>query len=66
HKRMKIKCWYNAPGADTSNGAEHLKDPEVPECSDIQPLGDSALRPVQTTSWKSCCGLFELLTGSNK
>ncbi|XP_019247639.1 PREDICTED: uncharacterized protein LOC109227086 [Nicotiana attenuata] len=23
-------------------------------------------RPVQTTSWKSCCGLFEVFAGSNK
>ncbi|XP_009604266.1 uncharacterized protein LOC107773269 isoform X2 [Nicotiana tabacum] len=23
-------------------------------------------RPVQTTSWKSCCGFFEVFAGSNK
>ncbi|XP_059669291.1 uncharacterized protein LOC132314443 [Cornus florida] len=55
---------FNPPGVDTSSGAEHIKDTEVPECSESQPLVDSAPQVVQTTSLKSCCGLFEVFTGS--
>ncbi|KAL6991368.1 hypothetical protein U1Q18_009482 [Sarracenia purpurea var. burkii] len=53
------------PSVDNSNSAENIKDSIVTECSDRQPLVASTPRPVQTTSWKSCCGLFEVFTGSN-
>ncbi|KAI8569001.1 hypothetical protein RHMOL_Rhmol02G0245100 [Rhododendron molle] len=45
--------------------AEHTKDSVMSECSDSQPLVASAPRPVQTTSWMSCCGLFEVFTGGS-
>lgn len=31
-----------------------------------KPQVASAPQTVQTTSWKSCCGIFELFTGSNR
>ncbi|PSS02965.1 Chitinase [Actinidia chinensis var. chinensis] len=43
-----------------------VKDSAVTECSDSQTLVVLAPRPVQTTSWTSCCGLFELFTGSSR
>lgn len=45
--------------------AEHTKDSVMSECSDSQPLVASAPRPVQTTCWMSCCGLFEVFTGGS-
>ncbi|KAK9268265.1 hypothetical protein L1049_010708 [Liquidambar formosana] len=56
----------NAPSIEIGNGAEHTKDYEIPESSENQPLVASAPRPVETTSWKSCCGILEVLTGSNR
>ncbi|KAL2494599.1 uncharacterized protein Fot_38356 [Forsythia ovata] len=41
--------------------AENEKDSGVPK-----PMVASTPRAVQTTSWKSCCGLFEILTGSER
>ncbi|XP_019190201.1 PREDICTED: uncharacterized protein LOC109184625 isoform X1 [Ipomoea nil] len=54
---------YNAP---ISIGDDPVKDSELSECSYNQHQAGSALRPVQTTSLKGCCGLFELFTGSNR
>ncbi|KAA8519571.1 hypothetical protein F0562_013805 [Nyssa sinensis] len=62
----KLLLSFNAPRVDTSISAEHIKDSEIPESSDSQPLVASAPQAVQTSSWKSCCGLFEVLTGSNR
>jgi hypothetical protein len=50
----------------TSNDEEHVKISETDDCSIEQPLLASAPQPVQTTSWKGCCGLFELFSGSNR
>ncbi|KAL3833582.1 hypothetical protein ACJIZ3_008318 [Penstemon smallii] len=47
--------------APPSATAEHEKDSRV-----TQPLLAPAQRAVQTTSWKSCCGLFELFNGSGR
>ncbi|CAL5410076.1 unnamed protein product [Camellia sinensis] len=44
---------------DHSNGAGHVKDSVISECSDGQPLVASAPRLARTTSWMSCCGIFE-------
>lgn len=52
------------PIVETSNVSENIKDSEeANECSEHQPLVNSAPPPVKT-SWKSCCGLFSVLTGS--
>ncbi|CAL0306486.1 unnamed protein product [Lupinus luteus] len=54
------------PFTKSSNSAKHIKDSETPECSENQPLLASAPRTVRKTSWLSCCGLFEVLSGSNR
>ncbi|KAG4958637.1 hypothetical protein JHK87_035270 [Glycine soja] len=45
---------------------EHVKDSDTPECSDNQPLVASVPPVVRKTSWLSCCGLFDVLSGSNR
>lgn len=45
--------------------SDSLRSEGIPDCSENQPLIASP-QPAKTTSWKSCCGLFDLLTGSNK
>ncbi|KAL0398389.1 UNVERIFIED_CONTAM: hypothetical protein Sradi_2182200 [Sesamum radiatum] len=50
---------YNAPSPTADNGAEHKKDSGV-----TQPLLVPSPHPVHRTSWKSCCGLFEVFSGS--
>ncbi|KAI7734236.1 hypothetical protein M8C21_011549 [Ambrosia artemisiifolia] len=36
----------------------------TPECSEKQPLLASAPPPSERASWKNCCGIFELFSGS--
>ncbi|KAE9610392.1 hypothetical protein Lal_00006301 [Lupinus albus] len=55
-----------SPFTRSSNGAEHIKDSETPESSEDQPLVASAPHMVQKTSWLSCCGLFEVVSGSDR
>lgn len=62
----KILPSPSAPVAATSNGAANEKDSEIPECSENQPLVAPAPRVVQNTSFLSCCGLFDVLTGSGR
>lgn len=50
---------YNAPSATADNEAEHKKDSGV-----TQPLLVPSPHRVHGTSWKSCCGLFEVFSGS--
>lgn len=50
----------STPDADPAKGSES------PECSENQPQLVSAPRVVQKTAWLNCCGLFELLSGSNR
>ncbi|XP_042064527.1 uncharacterized protein LOC121808202 isoform X2 [Salvia splendens] len=50
---------YNAPIATHDNGVDLVKDSGVTE-----PLLVPPPCPVKTTSWKGCCGLFELFTSS--
>ncbi|XAR59297.1 hypothetical protein NMG60_11015074 [Bertholletia excelsa] len=61
HKMLKHS---SVPSVYSSNGAEHIKDYAGSEFSD-KPSIASAPRHVHMTSWRSCCGLFELFTGSN-
>ncbi|KAI4295367.1 hypothetical protein L6164_035420 [Bauhinia variegata] len=52
---------------ESTKDAEHIKDSENPQSSEDQrPLVVSAPHFVQKTSWWSCCGLFEVLSGSNR
>ncbi|CAA3010285.1 Hypothetical predicted protein [Olea europaea subsp. europaea] len=52
----KLNLSYSVPRVNDNNGAEHEKELS-------KPVVAPTLHPVQTTSWKSCCGLFDLLTG---
>ncbi|MED6217569.1 hypothetical protein PIB30_118573 [Stylosanthes scabra] len=53
------------PLPKSTNGT-YVNDSETPECSENQPLAASAPRMVQKTSWLNCCGLFEVLSGSER
>ncbi|KAI5441021.1 uncharacterized protein LOC127078241 [Lathyrus oleraceus] len=54
------------PITESSNGVERFKDSNTAECSENQPPVASAPHIVQKTSWLSCCGLFEVLSRSNR
>ncbi|OIW17942.1 hypothetical protein TanjilG_17778 [Lupinus angustifolius] len=54
------------PFTKSFNGAEHIKESESPESSENQPLVASAPHIVQKTSWLSCCGLYEVVSGSDR
>lgn len=60
----KIEAPHSIPKIDASVSAD-VKESPARECHDHQ-LTALPSRPVQTTSWKSCCGLFELFAGSNR
>lgn len=57
----RLSLSYNAPIVSLDNEADAEKDSGVTE-----PLLVPPPRPVETTSWKGCCGLFELFTGSGR
>ncbi|KAH6826196.1 hypothetical protein C2S53_001633 [Perilla frutescens var. hirtella] len=57
----RLSLSYNAPTPTYDNGADAEKDSGVTE-----PLLVPPPHPVQTTSWKGCCGLFELFAGSDR
>ncbi|XP_049371208.1 uncharacterized protein LOC125836154 isoform X2 [Solanum verrucosum] len=59
----KIEAPHSAPKIDAVSA--DVKESPARECHDHQ-LTALPSRPVQTTSWKSCCGLFELFAGSNR
>ncbi|KAK4361278.1 hypothetical protein RND71_020230 [Anisodus tanguticus] len=61
----KIEAPDNAPKIDAGVCADNVKDSPTLECHDHQ-ITALPSRPVETTSWKSCCGLFELFAGSNR
>lgn len=46
--------------------ADNVKEFPANEFHDHQLKVALPSRPVQTTSWKGCCGLFELFAGSNR
>lgn len=54
------------PTAETSNGGESTRDSKIADSSENQPLIASAPQVEQRTSWMSCCGLFDVLTGSSR
>ncbi|KAE9601217.1 hypothetical protein Lal_00023947 [Lupinus albus] len=55
-----------SPFTKSFNGEEHNKESETPESSENQPLVASAPHMVQKTSWLSCCGLYEVVSGSDR
>ncbi|XP_062012834.1 uncharacterized protein LOC133729339 isoform X2 [Rosa rugosa] len=50
--------------AQTSNDAGSIKDSEIPEYSESQPLVAPAPRVVEKTSCFGCCGILDVITGS--
>ncbi|KAF5475219.1 hypothetical protein F2P56_007049 [Juglans regia] len=63
---VKILPSSSVPVAATSDSAAHVKDSEIPEYSERQPPLAPAPQMVKRTSWLSCCGLFEVLTGTGR
>ncbi|XP_057417104.1 uncharacterized protein LOC130711483 [Lotus japonicus] len=55
-----------SPSTEFTNGTKHIQNSQTPEFSENQPRVTSAPNMVQKTSWLSCCGLFEVLSGSNR
>ncbi|KAG5029559.1 hypothetical protein JHK82_013149 [Glycine max] len=55
-----------SPFTKFTNGAEHIKDCKTAKRSENQPHVALAPDLVQKTSWLSCCGLFEVLSSSNR
>ncbi|RDX63809.1 hypothetical protein CR513_57717 [Mucuna pruriens] len=55
-----------SPFTKITNGAEHIKDSKTAERSENQPCVALAPNVVQKTSWLSCCGLFEVVSSSNR
>ncbi|PIN13828.1 hypothetical protein CDL12_13556 [Handroanthus impetiginosus] len=53
----KLTLPHDAP---RPTGVKHKTNSGVTEPSSVPPQG-----PVQRTSWKSCCGLFEVFSGSS-
>ncbi|RHN52214.1 hypothetical protein MtrunA17_Chr6g0478041 [Medicago truncatula] len=49
-----------------TNGAVHTKNSETPKSSKNQPSVSLTPNLVKKTSWLSCCGMFEILSGSNR
>ncbi|KAJ4976987.1 hypothetical protein NE237_002093 [Protea cynaroides] len=49
-----------------TGGSELPKDSEIPESSENQPLLGKGFPAVERSSWKSCCGIFDVLKGSNR
>ncbi|XP_075670829.1 uncharacterized protein LOC142640564 isoform X2 [Castanea sativa] len=56
----------NAPAVDTSNAGEESKKTEIPESTGNPHIISVSQRPLQPTSWRSCCGLFEVLRRSDR
>ncbi|KAL1829605.1 hypothetical protein ACET3Z_008017 [Daucus carota] len=48
-KDEKLVLSFNAPNVHTSNGGDHIKESESPECSDSQPLVASAPQMISET-----------------
>ncbi|GMI77719.1 hypothetical protein like AT2G34310 [Hibiscus trionum] len=62
----KVSTSSSMPPAETSNVAEKNRDAEPHDYSKMQPLVASTPLMVQRTSLFSCCGLVDVLTGSNR
>ncbi|XP_058773530.1 uncharacterized protein LOC131647683 [Vicia villosa] len=65
-KESDSKVLISSSRSPLPNDAAHTKNSKTPECSKDQPFVRSTPNLVQKTSWWSCCGLFEVLSGSNR
>ncbi|CAK8532364.1 unnamed protein product [Lathyrus sativus] len=65
-KELNSKVLTSLSRSPLTNGAVHTKNSKTPECSKNQTSVRLAPNLVQKTSWWSCCGMFEVLSGSNR
>lgn len=68
-KGSDSKIWRSsdAPVTESLKTMESPKDSKIPEYSEEKPHVCAAPPPMgQRTSWLSCCGLFDVLTGSGR
>ncbi|XWS44471.1 hypothetical protein CRYUN_Cryun15aG0047600 [Craigia yunnanensis] len=56
----------NVPIIETRDAGELVNKPEIRERTGNQPIIYLSHHPMQPTSWKSCCGLFEVLRRSDR
>ncbi|XWS30079.1 hypothetical protein CRYUN_Cryun24cG0087500 [Craigia yunnanensis] len=56
----------NVPVIETREAGELVNMPGIHESTGNQPIISPSHRPVQPTSWTSCCGLFEVLRRSDR
>uniref|UniRef100_A0A7N0RDX6 Uncharacterized protein n=2 Tax=Kalanchoe fedtschenkoi TaxID=63787 RepID=A0A7N0RDX6_KALFE len=61
---VKVFPPSDSPVDVTRNGAGHLKDQEIQDPVENQTSRPQVPLSVQRTSWKGCCGLFEVFSGS--
>ncbi|PQM37172.1 hypothetical protein Pyn_39928 [Prunus yedoensis var. nudiflora] len=54
------------PPIESADAGEEYGKPEIPESTGNPSIVSVTGRPLQPTSWKSCCGLFEVLHRSNR
>ncbi|ONI17658.1 hypothetical protein PRUPE_3G172400 [Prunus persica] len=54
------------PPLESADAGEEYGKPVIPESTGNPPIVSVTGRPLQPTSWKSCCGLFEVLHRSNR
>ncbi|MBA0730680.1 hypothetical protein Golax_004625 [Gossypium laxum] len=62
----QVFSYSSSPPAEANNVTEKTQDSESHYHSKKQPLVASTPPAVQTTSFLSCCGLFDVLTGSGR
>ncbi|XP_044496982.1 general transcriptional corepressor trfA-like isoform X1 [Mangifera indica] len=65
-KESKVLPSSEPPIAETSYSAEYIRDSEIPDSSEKRPFFGSAPQAAERTSWMSCCGLLDVLTGSSR
>ncbi|XP_057955087.1 uncharacterized protein LOC131149051 [Malania oleifera] len=54
------------PGVQNSNdGGEQSSESQIPESTEYQPIITVTPSTIQPSSWRSCCGLFDVLRRSN-
>ncbi|XP_022750756.1 uncharacterized protein LOC111299678 [Durio zibethinus] len=56
----------NVPIVETRDTGELVNKPEIRESTGNEPIISLSHRSQQPTSWKSCCGLFEVLWRSDR
>lgn len=54
------------PPVESADAGEEYGKPEIPESTGNPSIVSVTGRPLQPTSWKSCCGLFQVLHRSNR